>query len=90
MAYRGPSAPWHEEEDEIFPLVLQRCKDFIVEHYIGRIESIRRGNPSTEAVKTEIQRLIAASAVNDPMLSYYLVGMLEDLLHAEETARTLL
>jgi len=90
MGYRGPTAPWaDDDEDEILPLVVQRCKEFIVNYYVGRIETVKSLDTTGEDLKLELQKLLAACAVNDPVFAYYVVSMLEDLLHAEENARTL-
>lgn len=88
LTYGPPGAPWVEDDDEsVYPLVLRRSADVLVERLEQRISILRREPMDVDVVTIEMRRLIAASAIDDPIGASDLVDMLLELLRAKENAK---
>lgn len=87
-SYGPPSAPWIDDEDEsVYPLVLRRTADVLVEKLVYRIQALRRDEVTADDVIVEIRRQIATSALDDPLGAGDLAEMLLELIQAKENAR---
>ena len=91
VTYGPPSAPWVDEDEEsVYPLVLRRTADVLVERLEQRIQRLRQEPVDVDVVTIEIRRLIAASAIDDPIGASDLAELLVELFHAKENAKRVL
>ena len=88
FTYGPPGAPWVEEQEEsVFPLVLRRTADVLLDRLEQRMITLRQEPLDTDKVILEIRRAIAASAIDDPIGASDLAELLVELLQSKENTR---
>lgn len=82
-----PGAPWIDDEESVYPLVLRRTMEVLVGKLEQRIAILQREPINVDTITIEIRRLIAASAIDDPLGAGDLAELLVELIHAKENAK---
>lgn len=87
---RGPSAPWADaDEEDVYPLVLRRTADSLASKLELRVHMLRSDSVTLDEVASEIRRMIATCALDDPLGASDMADLLLELMWAKENTRRL-
>lgn len=80
----GPTAPWADEDETVYPFILHRTASVLADRLDRRSSLLRSETVTADDVILEIRRQIADCVLDDPIRASDLVELLLELLWSKE------